>query len=84
MSSLASESINFGDKVSSPRPQNAIISKITIHHMAGNCKPENSANMHLSQGKASAHYYIGTDGKIVSGVSENRRAWHQVIRIMIM
>jgi hypothetical protein len=44
--------------------------------MAGNSDPENAAKYHLNIDKdVSANYYIGTDGTIVSGVSENRRSW---------
>ena len=54
MSSLASDSVDFGDNVSGSRPHNSKISKITIHQMAGNCKPENAAKEHLKTGRASA------------------------------
>ena len=76
MSSLATKSVNFGGEKSNPRRPNTPISKITIHHMAGNCNPENAAYDHLNGNRdVSANYYIGTDGTIVSGVSENRRSW---------
>lgn len=71
-SSLASESVNFGTVNSNPR--NDKVSKITIHHMAGNLGAKSCANMHKN-GSASANYYIGSDGTICSGVAENRRAW---------
>lgn len=73
MSTLASKSVYFGNKVSDER--NKTISKITIHHMADIADPENCAKYHLKTEKASANYYIGSDGTIVSGVGENRRAW---------
>lgn len=74
MSSLAKKAVNFGDKKSDIRTEN--ISKITIHHMAGNFDPEKCAKSHLNGKKdVSSNYYIGTDGTIVSGVSENRRSW---------
>ena len=71
-SSLASSSVNFGTINSNAR-QNKV-SKITIHHMAGNMGARACANMHKN-GSASANYYIGSDGAICSGVAENRRAW---------
>ena len=71
-SSLASSWVNFGSKNSNERKSK--IRKITIHHMAGNMGATSCANMHKN-GSASANYYIGTDGTIVGGVRENRRAW---------
>ncbi len=71
-SSLATSHVNFGDINSNPRTEK--VSKITIHHMAGNMDPVACAKMHKN-GKASANYYVGTDGSICSGVAENRRAW---------
>ncbi|MBQ9396648.1 MAG: N-acetylmuramoyl-L-alanine amidase [Proteobacteria bacterium] len=71
-SSLVSSVYDFGTKNSNPR--NSKISKITIHHMAGNLGARSCANMHYN-GKASANYYIGSDGAICRGVAENRRAW---------
>ncbi|MFA5623840.1 MAG: phage tail tip lysozyme [Bradymonadales bacterium] len=72
-SSLASSKVDFGSKNSNPR--NKSISKITIHHMAGNMGAVSCANMHKNGGGASANYYIGSDGSICAGVAENRRAW---------
>ena len=73
MSSLTSKNIDLNKK-SDPRYRP--ISKITIHHMAGNFGAENCAISHLNSKKdVSSNYYIGTDGTIVSGVSENRRSW---------
>ena len=71
-SSLATESVNFGNKNSNARTSK--VSKITIHHMAGNMGAKACANMHKN-GSASANYYIGSDGTICSGVAETRRAW---------
>lgn len=71
-SSLASSSVNFGT-INSNQRQNKV-SKITIHHMAGNMGAQSCANMHKN-GSASANYYVGSDGAICSGVAENRRAW---------
>ena len=52
------------------------VTKITIHHMAGNMGADACARMHaLSKYQQSANYYIGSDGKIVCGVDEEFRAW---------
>ena len=72
-SSLASQSVDFGTKNSNAR-QNKV-SKITIHHMAGNMGAKDCANMHKNGNGASANYYIGSDGTICAGVAETRRAW---------
>jgi len=62
------------EKKSDPRKRK--IKKITIHHMAGDFNPENVAKNHRDGKKdVSANYYIGSDGSIVSGVSEDRRSW---------
>lgn len=71
-SGLASSWVDFGNKNSNARNQK--ISKITIHHMAGNMDAAACAKMHRN-GSASANYYIGSDGTIVGGVVEGRRAW---------
>ena len=65
--------VDFGEKNSDPR--NSPIDRITIHHMAGNSKAVNAAQYHKNGNTVSANYYIGSDGSIVSGVSENRRSW---------
>lgn len=72
-SKLATKSFDFGTRCSNERTEK--ISKITIHHMAGNMDPVACARMHYNGGGASANYYIGSDGTICSGVDENRRAW---------
>lgn len=73
MSSLASNNVDLNIKSD---PRDRPISKITIHHMAGNFGAQNCALSHLNSKKdVSSNYYIGTDGTIVSGVSENRRSW---------
>ena len=71
-SSLVSSVYDFGTKNSNARTSK--ISKITIHHMAGDLGARSCANMHYN-GSASANYYIGSDGAICRGVAENRRAW---------
>lgn len=51
------------------------ITKLTPHYMAGNMAASNCAIYHRDSAQASANYYIGSDGKIVSGVPEEYRAW---------
>lgn len=52
------------------------ISKITIHHMAGNITVETCGNIFASASRqASSNYGIGTDGRIALYVDESRRAW---------
>ncbi len=54
----------------------AKISKITIHHMAGNLSVETCANVFQNTDRqASSNYGIGTDGRIGLYVDESRRAW---------
>lgn len=75
VSPLATAKVNFGSTNSNPRKNP--VSKITIHHMAGVSSGEACARSHLANpGKqASANYYIGNNGDICAGVSEDRRAW---------
>lgn len=52
------------------------ISKITIHHMAGNLSVEACASVFQNTDRqASSNYGIGTDGRIGLYVDESRRAW---------
>lgn len=52
------------------------ITKITIHHMAGNSTIEGCGDWFAkSSTKASANYGIGTDGRIALYVDEQNRAW---------
>ena len=54
----------------------AKISKITIHHMAGNLSVEACANVFQNTDRqASSNYGIGSDGRIGLYVDESRRAW---------
>lgn len=86
-SKLATKIVDFGCKKSNPRKSNQYnptgeVKKITIHHMAGKCDAESCAKRHLTNDKEqSANYYIGNDGEIVGGVSEDRRAWTSGSRI---
>lgn len=73
-SALATSTVDFGTKKSNPRTQK--VTKITIHCMAGNMGAEACAKYHLTcKDPVSANYYIGTDGAVCAGVSEDRRAW---------
>lgn len=52
------------------------ITKITIHHMAGNSTIESCGDFFAKPStKASANYGIGTDGRIALYVEEQNRAW---------
>lgn len=72
-SSLCDDIVDFGTKNSNPRKNP--VTKITPHHMAMVCDAASCARAHLKGSGASANYYIGNDGKICGGVSEDRRAW---------
>lgn len=73
-SSLATVVVDFGTKKSNARTEK--ISKITIHHTASQTKADSCARGHRDTSReASANYYIGYDGVICAGVSEDRRAW---------
>lgn len=52
------------------------ITKITIHHMAGNLSVETCGNGFASASRqASSNYGIGTDGRVGLYVDEKHRAW---------
>lgn len=52
------------------------ISKITIHHMAGNLSVESCGKVfETTERQASSNYGVGTDGRIGLYVDESRRAW---------
>ncbi|MDR2940467.1 MAG: N-acetylmuramoyl-L-alanine amidase [Clostridiales bacterium] len=60
----------------SSKPRNKPISKITIHHMAGDLTVESCGNVFSSSNRqASANYGIGTDGRVGLYVEEKDRAW---------
>ena len=60
----------------SSNPRNKKISKITIHHMAGNLTIEQCGNVFApTSRKASSNYGIGSDGRIGLYVDEKNRAW---------
>lgn len=72
-SPIAGSIVSFGGVCSNQRLND--VTKITIHHMAGIMSGEACAKFHLKKGVSSANYYIGNDGDICGGVSEDRRAW---------
>lgn len=58
------------------KPRNKPISKITIHHMAGNLSIEQCGNVFAPTSRqASSNYGIGSDGRIGMYVEEKNRAW---------
>ena len=73
-SPLTNHVVDFGTRKSNPRNQKII--GITPHHMAARQLGDDCARGHLnSPRQASANYYIGYDGQITIGISEDRRAW---------
>ena len=60
----------------STNPRRSKISKITIHHMAGNLTIEQCGiGFSEKSRKASANYGVGTDGRIGLYVEEKNRSW---------
>lgn len=60
----------------STNPRRKPISKITIHHMAGNLSVETCGNVFApTSRKASSNYGVGTDGRVGMYVEEKNRAW---------
>lgn len=52
------------------------ITKITVHHMAGNLSVETCGNLFANPNRnASSNYGIGSDGRIALYVEEKNRAW---------
>lgn len=73
-SPLTNYVVDFGTRKSNPRTGKII--GITIHHMAGRMLADDCARYHYNTDRqCSANYYIGYDGKICAGISEDRRAW---------
>lgn len=73
-------------------PRNKPITKITIHHMAGNLSVEACGNIFASPSRqASSNYGIGSDGRVGLYVDEKDRSWcssspendHQAITIEV-
>lgn len=60
----------------SNNPRQYPITKITIHHMAGNLTVEQCGNVFASEARqASSNYGIGTDARVGLYVDESNRAW---------
>ena len=60
----------------SNNPRNMPITKITIHHMAGDCAIEDLGDMFARPSRqASSNYGIGSDGRIAMYVEEKNRSW---------
>ena len=60
----------------SSNPRNRKISKITIHHMAGNLSVERCGEVFASKARqASSNYGIGSDGRVGMYVEEKNRSW---------
>lgn len=60
----------------SSNPRNGKISKITIHHMAGNLTVEQCGNGFANRSRqASSNYGIGSDGRVGLYVEEKNRSW---------
>lgn len=57
------------------KPRKGKISKITIHHMAGNLSVETCGRVFSGKRKASSNYGIGSDGRVGMYVEEKNRAW---------
>lgn len=74
---MASSLVNYiklSPNMSTPRTDR--ISKITIHHMAGNLTVEECGNLFASSSReASANYGIGSDGRVGLYVDEANRSW---------
>ena len=72
-------------------PRNGKITKIVIHHMAGNLSVETCGNVFApSSRQASSNYSVGTDGRIGMYCEEKDRAWttgnqidHQAVTIEV-
>lgn len=73
------------------KPRKAPISKITIHHMAGNLTVEKCGEIFNGARQVSSNYSIGTDGRVGMYVEEANRSWcssspdndHQAITIEV-
>jgi hypothetical protein len=84
--------VNYTRISPNSNPRNKPISKITIHHVAGNLSIETIGAIFASTARqASSNYGIGTDGRIGMYVEEKNRAWtsssaandHQAVTIEV-
>ena len=68
--------VNYTKLSPNYNPRDRKISKITIHHMAGNLTVETCGNIFASSAReASANYGIGSDGRVGLYVEEKNRSW---------
>jgi len=58
------------------RPSGAAIDMLVLHYTGMKTADEALARLCDPQAKVSAHYTIGTDGRVYAHVPEERRAWH--------
>jgi N-acetylmuramoyl-L-alanine amidase len=58
------------------RPKGAAIDMLVLHYTGMKTADEALARLCDPQAKVSAHYTIGTDGRVYVHVPEERRAWH--------
>lgn len=58
------------------RPSGAAIDMLVLHYTGMKTADEALARLCDPQAKVSAHYTIGTDGRVYVHVPEERRAWH--------
>lgn len=69
-----SKLVNYTDLSPNCNKRTEKISKITVHHMAGNLSVEMCGNV-FKQREASANYGIGSDGRVGCYVEEEYRSW---------
>ena len=73
---MNSSLVNYTKLSPNYNPRDRKISKITIHHMAGNLTVETCGNIFASSAReASANYGIGSDGIVGLYVEEKNRSW---------
>lgn len=71
-----SKLVNYTKISPNSSARTAPISKITIHHMAGNFSLESVGNSFANPNRqASSNYGIDTNGRVALYVDESRRAW---------
>jgi hypothetical protein len=76
MSYTNSKLVEFTRLSPNCNPRKGKITKITIHHMAGNYSIEAVGNAFAATSRqASSNYGIGTDGRIAMYVEEKNRSW---------
>ncbi|HLJ52384.1 MAG TPA: N-acetylmuramoyl-L-alanine amidase [Rhizomicrobium sp.] len=58
------------------RPSGAVIDMLVLHYTGMKTADEALARLCDPEAKVSAHYTVGTDGRVYAHVPEERRAWH--------